>query len=127
MRETVLIYNFTDKDRAGKLKIALLPMGVKIRIVKLEEYLKPIGVLAGLKEMEDKGEEYRGTGFTDEMVVMAGFSSAKVDELILMLKKHGVGKINYKAILTDTNQYWNSMELYEEIKKEYEKMNKERE
>lgn len=122
MKERVLIYNFTDQERARKLKMVLLPMGVKIRNVKTKEFLKPVGVLAGVKGLEDKDVEYEGEGFTDEMVVMAGFSSDKVDEFLYLLKKHGVGKINYKAILTDTNQHWNSIVLYEEIKKEHEKM-----
>lgn len=122
MKETVLVYNFTERDRVEKLKRALLPMRVKVRNVKREEFLQPIGFLAGLKEIEANGGSYGGEGFSDEMLVMAGFTSAKVDELIAMLRKHGVGRVNYKAILTPTNQNWNSLQLFDEIKMEHEKM-----
>lgn len=122
MKETVLVYNFTEKERVEKLRRALLPMKVKVRNVKKEEFLMPVGYLAGVREIGEKGEVYRGEGFQDEMLVMAGFTSARVDEFLAMMRKQGVGKVSYKAILTPTNQYWNSLELYEEIKKEHEKM-----
>lgn len=122
MKETVLVYNFTEKERVEKLKRALLPMRVKVRNVKKEEFLMPVGVLAGVKEIEETGEEYDGEGFADEMLVMAGFTSKRVDEFLAMMRKYGMGRVSYKAILTSTNQHWNSLELYEELKKEHEKM-----
>lgn len=125
MKETVLLYNFTDRERVMKLKQALLPLGFRLRAVEKKDYLKPVGVLAGLKGMgEDETAEYDGAELEDEMVVMAGFTSAQIDAFIKALRKKGVGKINYKAVLTDVNKDWDSLELYREIKEEHELMNK---
>ena len=45
-----------------------------------------------------------------------------IDALIAGLKKNGAGRVDLKAVLTPTNAGWNSLELYEEIKREHEKM-----
>lgn len=128
MKETVLLYNFTDSDRVLKLKQALLPLGFRLRAVEKKDYLKPLGVLAGVKGMEDPEPEgvYEGEGFEDEMALMAGFTAIQVDSFIKALRKTGVGKINYKAVLTETNRNWDSLKLYREIKQEHEEMSRER-
>lgn len=124
MKETVLLYNFTDRERVMKMKQALLPLGFRLRAVEKRDYLKPVGVLAGLKGMEEgEAPEYEGAELVDEMAVMAGFTSARIDAFIKALRKKGVGKIDYKAVLTDVNKDWDSLKLYREIKEEHELMN----
>lgn len=49
MKETVLLYNFRDSERLGQVKRALLPLGLRLKLVKKEEYLHPLGYLAGEK------------------------------------------------------------------------------
>lgn len=123
MKETILLYNFNDKKRLSKLTKALLPMKFRIKNIKREQYLQPIGYLAGIKDINSVEDIFNDDGFNDEMIVMAGLNNNRIDELIYTLKKCGVGKIDYKAVLTSTNQYWNSLKLYEEIKKEHESLN----
>lgn len=127
MKETVLLYNFTDQSRIMKIKQALLPLGFRLKAVDKADFLKPIGVLAGVKGMEETDAEkaYDGPGFLDEMAVLAGLTSGQIDAFIKALRKAGVGRIDYKAVLTETNKNWNSIQLYEEIKEEHEKMNRE--
>lgn len=125
MKPTVLLYNFTDSKRKIKVQQALMPLGFRLRAVKKEEYGLPVGVLAGLKGLgEDTFEEapLKRVDFSDEMAVMAGFSSAQVDAFIYALRRKGIGRIDYKAVLTPYNMKWNSVQLYEELKKEHEAM-----
>lgn len=124
MRETVLLYRFTDEERLSKVKKALLPLGMRLKAVKKEEYLQPIGYLAGVKEIGPSEAEYSGGDFEQEMMVMAGLSSARVDAVLLALRKSGAGRINYKAVLTPTNQHWDSVKLYGEISREHEAMSR---
>ena len=122
MRETVLVYNFKDAERLMKIRQALMPLGFRLKAVAKEDYLKPVGFLAGLKDIEDNGMVYEGEEFEDEMLLMAGFTSARIDTLILALRKKGAGRINYKAVLTETNKNWDSVSLFKEIKREHEYM-----
>ena len=65
-----------------------------------------------------ENDSSRKMDFSDEMAIMAGFSSAQIDAFIYALRKKGVGRIDYKAVLTPYNMKWDSVQLYEEIKKE---------
>ena len=117
MKPTVLLYNFTDSKRKMKVQQALMPLGFRLRAVPKEEYGLPVGVLAGVKGLNEDvlkeagqaieaGEETqkeesaqkqadgrlqrevpendssRKMDFSDEMAIMAGFSSAQIDAFI---------------------------------------------
>ncbi len=69
-----------------------------------------------------ENDSSRKMDFSDEMAIMAGFSSAQIDAFIYALRKKGVGRIDYKAVLTPYNMKWDSVQLYEEIKKEHKMM-----
>lgn len=128
-----------------------MPLGFRLRAVKKEEYGLPVGVLAGVKGLNEdilkeagqetqkeesaqkqadgrlqrevpENDSSRKMDFSDEMAIMAGFSSAQIDAFIHALRKKGVGRIDYKAVLTPYNMKWDSVQLYEEIKKEHEMM-----
>ncbi len=51
MKGIVLLFQFLDKDKKNKLIRALLPLRVRIREVAREDYLQPVGYLAGNKEI----------------------------------------------------------------------------
>ena len=53
MKPTVLLYNFTDSKRKMKVQQALMPLGFRLRAVKKEEYGLPVGVLAGVKGLDE--------------------------------------------------------------------------
>ena len=57
-----------------------------------------------------------------EMMVFAGISNQRLDQILLMMRKNGVKRVDYKAILTETNKTWTVPRLYEEISKEHEQM-----
>ena len=125
-----------------------MPLGFRLRAVRKEEYGLPVGVLAGVKGLEEESakeaeqalktdekemegkrvrenleaESFRKMDFQDEMAIMAGFTSAQIDAFIYALRKKGIGRIDYKAVLTPYNMKWDSVQLYEEIKKEHEAM-----
>lgn len=125
--ETVLLYNLDEGEKARKIKMVLLKMKVKVRKVSKEQYLEPVGFLAGNKEMVSSGEIYEGEGFSEEMLVMKGFTSGRIDLLLREFRKAGIEKINLKAIVTEYNQKWNSIELYQELKAEHEMMHAKKE
>lgn len=57
-----------------------------------------------------------------EVLVMHNFTSRRIDELLLNLRKAGVPRIALKAVVTEDNSRWTFYHLYEEIKKEHEAM-----
>ena len=133
-----------------------MPLGFRLRAVKKEEYGLPVGVLAGVKGLNEDvlkeagqaieaGEETqkeesaqkqadgrlqrevpendssRKMDFSDEMAIMAGFLPPRSMHLSMHSEKRESDGL-IKAVLTPYNMKWDSVQLYEEIKKEHEMM-----
>lgn len=121
MREIVLAYNFSD-ERLSKLKRALLPLKFRIKTVSPEEFQKPVGTLAGFKEVELDPDDDCSDGFDEEMLIMGGLTNGRIDALLSALYKRGVGRIDLKAVLTPSNICWSSNHIYKEVKADHERM-----
>ena len=119
--ETVLLYNINE-EKSRKLKMLMVRMGMRIRVVNKEDYAQPIGQLAGLKDVTLEDSDVDVQDFDDEMMVMRGFTNSRLDLFLQSMRKAGIEKINYKAILTPTNSRWNSWQLYQELVREHEEM-----
>ncbi len=121
MKACVLLYHFSGTKRGRILKGILVSMGVRIKNVELSEYGRPLGALAGVLE-EEKQKEDGGDDFAEEMMIMCGFTQSMIQELLTRIRRQRMAPVALKAILTETNQNWNSREIYEELKKEHEMM-----
>lgn len=123
MKPTILVFNFADKTRYNRFIKAVLPLKAKIKKVGREDYLQPIGYLVGKKDIDPVEEKYEGPELDDEMLLISDFTDMKLNQLLLSLKKSAV-RINLKAVLTQNNQKWNPVQLYEQLAKEHEQLNK---
>ena len=120
MKELVLIWNVTDITKRAKLKFAFSSVALPCNWVNRRDYLKPIGQLSGETLLFTSEKEYDGPELTDSMLVFSGLSSERLDETLRALRECGAGSFPYKAVLTDTNRYWTSLMLFEELKKEHQ-------
>ena len=122
MKKTVLLFNF-DENRLPLVKRAVMPLKTGIKVVDKKDFNQVLGYLAeisGFQVIEGEAEET----FDDEMLVMSGFTRNDIDELIRSLKKHGVGRVDLKAIVTPTNSLWDCVRLYKAVKADHETMHK---
>lgn len=112
----ILMYNL---DNPRKLKILMIcgQMKIKARSVAVSDYAQPIGALAGLRSRTDA--VYSGTGFPEEMLLMANFSGALLNGFLNAMRQNRLPGIPLKAVLTDTNADWNSVRLHDEILREH--------
>ena len=151
IKGTVLYYTPEKTERTAKLKAVFVRQGLRIRNVGKDELGETVGYLAGIRgyealrgayangevEEEENGDnENGGNGkiseiseigeIPEEVLVMKGFTSRQIDDLLLGIRKAGLPKIALKAIITDQNAGWTFYHLYEEIKKEHEAMSQAR-
>lgn len=125
MRETILLFEF-DKERTEQIRRALMPLKIRVKTVQPEEYGQKIGYLAGNKEIaaEEGGQApvnvLQGGGIEQEMMVMAWLTGQQVDQVLTTFRRQGIGRINYKAVVTLQNQHWDCTTLYQELKREHE-------
>lgn len=124
-KETVLVYNMEGGNKGRMVKLICMQMGIRIKTVDKSQYMKPIGELAGLKEITGQGqdESYEGEGFTDEMLIMCGLTGSRIDQLLDSFRRQKLERIALKAVLTEHNKTWNSIQLHDELCREHEYMN----
>lgn len=120
-----LLYNMEHSEKGKKVKFILIRMGIRIKNIQPEQYQIPLGILSGVQKLSDAPSEftpYTGEGFAEEMLVMKNFSNAQLDEFLFRMRKDGIPRIALKAVLTPSNLSWDSLTLYEELKKEHAAM-----
>lgn len=122
MREMVLYYNPVPAPYVVKLKGVLVQMGVRIKNVSPKQVGQTVGYLAGMDGFLEMEMPESLPVIEEEMLVMRGFTSRRMDELLFHLRKAGVPRIALKAVVTESNCGWTFYHLYEEIKEEREKM-----
>ena len=63
-------------------------------------------------------EPYAGEGFDSEMLVLAHFPSALINQFLDAFRQAGVPSVRLKAVLTDNNSQWHSSHLHGELSQE---------
>ena len=116
---TVLLYNL-ENEKGRKIKLLCLTQKLRARAVSPAEYGETVGALAGFGERT--GASYTGPGFSGEMLVMAGLSGRQLDAFLRGLRQKCGGTVALKAILTETNMEWDSVQLYQELQRERQAM-----
>ncbi len=119
MKKLILVYGF-EEERLSRLKRAAAPLRFTIKTVQQSDYGQKLGYLIGAEGYESSPSEQ--TEIIDEMLLMSGFTSADIDMLLMAMRKHGVGRVALKAVVTPTNIDWNSIELYHAVKEDHEAM-----
>lgn len=119
MIRKVLMYNL-DPEKKRRLTMLCMQLKLRVMVISKEQYAEPVGYLAGVPEIESCGQVYEGEGFSEEMLVFAGFDQKILDSFLKGFSKNRIERVALKAMLTPYNARWNSLQLYQEIKKEHE-------
>lgn len=111
----VLCYNM-DGDRALAVRALAQAAGIQPFLVPPEAYLQTIGTLCGLEP--GSGQAYEGEGFKEEMMLMAFLKKGMLTSFLDSFHHQGLAPVQLKAMLTDNNSKWNSLELHAELMQE---------
>lgn len=132
MEKCVLLFHF-EEQKAQKLKKALSRLGLAVKQVEPEEYGLPLGLIAGLpgsflfagRNAGSGSQPAAGPEETEpdqEMLVFSGITRQELDKVLDAMRRSGVSGIALKAMLTETNRFWNARQLVWELKREHEAM-----
>lgn len=122
MRESILLINFQDKKKLREIQMMAMAVKLRMKIVEKDDYLQPIGYLAGDKGIEPTEARYEGGDLQKEMLVFAYLTEDHLNQMLFLMKKSGIAPVDYKAVLTATNKNWTVPELYAELQREHEAM-----
>ena len=119
MREMILFVNFKDKKRLRQIQSVLMTKKILMKQIAKEDYLQPLGALAGIKELYKEDVRYEGNELEKEMMIFVNIPNSTLDYILQTMRKKGIQKVDYKAVMTPTNLGWTIPELYEELAKEH--------
>lgn len=104
--------------KAAKLRMLAMKSGVRVIPVETWQYLQPVGSFTG--DCGSMESFYDGAGFAAEMVLLAHFPESLMSRFLQAWRAAGIPPVACKAVLTETNRDWNSLELYEQLSAEHE-------
>lgn len=122
LSESVLLYNFSDKEIEKKIKAILIQMGIKIKKADHSHLNETVGYLLGIKGVEPSNQSYDGEPMPGQLLVMKGFTGDRLDHFLMQMRRSGIPRIPYKAVITQSNQNWPLKRLYKEIVREHEEL-----
>lgn len=103
-----------DAGKLMRLSFLASSMGIRVRAVQEKESGCTLGALCGV----DANAQGSGRPLEGEMLVMAFFSDALMDQWLSALRRQG-DTVALKAVLTPVNRYWTLARLYRELQKEH--------
>lgn len=119
---TVLLYQCSGPE-FSKLKQIFAMLRLRMRVVEPDRYHVPLEALA-------RGEGEPGQAaepLSEPMLVFCGLGQALLNQVLEVIRLAKLPPIPLKAVLTETNQEWDTLQLHEELLKEREAIEKKKE
>ena len=116
---TLLLFNIQDREKRTAVRLMSLRLGFAVRdILPEEQNLKISELLSG-----GKPSELNRSPFSDEMMIMSGFSSQDMHALVDGMRENGC-PVRLKCVVTETNQSWTAVRLHKALAAEDQAMRK---
>jgi len=110
----VLMYNCSDA-KYFKLKQIFAMLKLRMRVVGPDKYHLTLAEL-----VEGKGEpaEQHGEAFAETALVFCGMGGPFLNQVLEIIRVGKMPPIDFKAVLTEENQNWDSHKLMDELRQE---------
>ena len=114
---TVLLYNCSGPEYS-KMRQIFAMLRLRMRVVEPDRYHVPLAELA-----QGKGEPGEAAEpLSEPMLVFCGLGEALLNQVLEVIRLSKLPPIPLKAVMTETNRSWNTLQLHEELLKEREAM-----
>lgn len=125
---SVLLFEMTA-DRTRQIRKLCRELDISVVCVSAKDYVLSLGELAEIDGFRQKNmsisankdimERLPVKGITEEMLVMSGMDSQRIDTFLEAWKKAGLAPVALKAVLTPGNIFWNPHRLFSELNREH--------
>ena len=117
----LLIFNM-DESRLSLIRTFCGSQNVRIIRIYRPQYGETIGALAGIPIFKLTNQPYRDDDFSQEMMVMCGFTPDELDAFLKAYRDAGIPPVWLKATLTPHNMSWTAAQLYGELSQEHKQL-----
>lgn len=118
----VLLYNLSTDARGLAIKRYFRRNHIACKMVSPSEYSEMLGYLLGWPLFQKNTKGVRFANFTEEMMVMDGFSDKQLDALLQFFQQEQLAPIALKAVATQSNVAWDSIQLYTALSEEHRRL-----
>lgn len=123
MNELILLLNLEGTNDGEAIEGIARSFGVPVKHLTPEDMNQEVGYLIGLDSYEHDPEA-KAQALDDVMMVLHNFSDAQIEVFFDVCKQAKVPYIPLKAVTTQTNVQWRFIELYKNVRAEYEEIKK---
>lgn len=123
MKKMILLYSYPN-DINKKISDICLACEIECKKIPKKRFLQTIGNHTGAPGHESTGEIYEGNALAEPVMLLAGMSGRELDSILDTFKNLGVPSVGFKAIVTNHNINWTILDLYEELAREREAIQK---
>lgn len=113
--EKILLFQVETKA-AEEIKKLASPLGIKVLSVSAELYGESLGKIAENRARAQAGSK-NSIILPQSLMLFCGVTEKHLDKMLALLKREQIA-VDYKAVLTPTNQNWTIQKLYLEMIKE---------
>ena len=114
---TILMYGCSG-EQFSKLRQIFAMLRLRMRVVEPDRYHIPLEELA--KGKGEPGEP--AEPLPEPLLVFCGLPQALLNQVLEVIRLSKLPPIPLKAVMTETNRSWNTLQLHEELLKEREAM-----
>lgn len=124
MQTTIYLYHIEDRKIIQNIQFIAVRLGAKVKSISEEMVNQKVGYIAQMDGFTQETPTKTVAIPEEPVMLLKGFSSQKIDQLLALFRTAGIPRIALKAMLTENNQNWYFYELYEELKHEHDQFNK---
>ncbi len=124
MSKMLLLYSYPNKD-VRKISQLCLEHNFECKKIPKGRFLQTIGTHIGLVGHETISERYEGDDLPEPVMVFSGIASGELDKICDLLGDLNISQ-GIKAIATSHNVSWTILDLYGELAREREEIEKTR-
>lgn len=121
MQETLLLFH-VQQPLFDKIKEIADQLHIQIQIIEDDQIHETMGYLLGIEGYPASPKQKTDEDMSQEFVFFAGMSDQQLDILLQLFKMNGISPIPYKAMLTQHNLQYTFIQLYLNVKEEYQQM-----
>lgn len=115
--QSILLYEVPARKEQQIRRLAA-GLGIEVHTVSPTDYLHPIGVLLGLPGFQREPRPLSQTPLGREMMLLNGFDDTTLSRFLNRYRQEGIEPIGLKAGVTLHNIFWDSLQLFNELKME---------
>ncbi|MBS6216564.1 MAG: DUF3783 domain-containing protein [Clostridiales bacterium] len=109
----VLYYNASAPQEAARARLVFIRMGLRVKQITEEDLGQAVGSFAGLEVPPPPAAA--PVSIEESILVFSGLPGRALDQTLAALRKAGIPRSVYKAVLTPGNAAWSFYQLYQEL------------